>query len=217
MMDPPMEVSSQSEVALTLPTDDGGGQHDILLDAMVDFDKYSRRSSLGADSVLDQDFNEEGSNCLLLEGVVGGVVGSLESVLALQYADDIFDTKKAVESKFHSVNCMADQPQLQFGPETVFVAVGLTDRFLSLTPLAHDCLQLLAVSALFLAAKMEECVIPGIKDLVTICGGTYKHHHFRRMEVLILTKLQFALYGPTPWFFLDHLALKVLQLGAYDK
>lgn len=44
--------------------------------------------------------------------------------------------------------------QLHFGPETVFVAVGLTDRFLSLTPLAHDCLQLLAVSALFLAAKM---------------------------------------------------------------
>lgn len=64
----------------------------------------------------------------------------------------------------------------------------------------------------------EECVVPGIKDLVTICGGTYKHHHFRRMEVLILTKLQFALYGPTPWFFLDHLALKMLQMcGVCDK
>lgn len=44
--------------------------------------------------------------------------------------------------------------QLQFGAETVFVAVGLSDRFLATTPLAQDCLQLLALCSLFVAAKM---------------------------------------------------------------
>lgn len=48
--------------------------------------------------------------------------------------------------------------QLHFGQETVFLAVNLADRFLALTPLAQDCLQLLAVSTLFLAAKMVSCV-----------------------------------------------------------
>ncbi|XP_045616986.2 cyclin-O protein B [Procambarus clarkii] len=198
----------------------------------IEYDNYSRRSSLGADSVLDQDFSEDGF--LDVDGAPSNT--PLEVVLGMQYADDIFAIRKTMEYRYHASNCMADQPQvtanmrctlvhwlikvnhqLKFGAETVFVAVNLTDRFLAVTPLAQDCLQLLALATLFVAAKMEESVVPGISELVAICGGMYRHHHFRRMEVLVLSKLKFALYAPTSWYFLDHLALKATQIGTIDR
>lgn len=56
--------------------------------------------------------------------------------------------------------------QLHFGQETVFLAINLADRFLALTPLAPDCLQLLAVSTLFLAAKM----VGNVTKVYGLCG-----------------------------------------------
>ncbi|XP_071538305.1 uncharacterized protein [Panulirus ornatus] len=228
-----METQMDTECQ-ALPASQVLGDDTLPQDALEDlvFDKFSRRSSLGADSLLDQDFSEDGS--YELEGAA--TLTPLETILGLQYADDIFFVKKAMEGDYHPPNCMADQPQvteymrctivhwlikinhrLKFGPETVFLAVNLADRFLAITPLAQDCLQLLAVTTHFLAAKMEECAFPSISELVAICGGNYKHHHFRRMEVLVLSKLEFALYSPTSWYFLDHLALKAAQLGAVDR
>ena len=37
--------------------------------------------------------------------------------------------------------------------ETLFLAVNVMDRFLSLTPVSADCLQLLGIVALFIAGK----------------------------------------------------------------
>ncbi|XP_037782153.1 G2/mitotic-specific cyclin S13-7-like [Penaeus monodon] len=215
------------------PLDDG--LQDTLHEDLV-YDKTCRRSSLGADSLLDQDFTDDAAP---LEGDAAGggsVFTSLDTVLGYQYADDIYAIKKAMEEHYHPYNCMADQPQvteymrctlvhwlikvnhqLQFGPETVFLAVNLADRFLVVTPLAQDCLQLLAVAALFVAAKMEECVVPGITELVSMCAGTYRPHHFRRMEVLILSKLGYALHSPTCWYFIDHLTFKATQMCGLDR
>ncbi|ROT76352.1 hypothetical protein C7M84_005050 [Penaeus vannamei] len=242
------------------PLDDG--LQDTLHEDLV-YDKTCRRSSLGADSLLDQDFTDDAAP---LEGDAAGgtsVFTSLDTVLGYQYADDIYAIKKSKEELYHPYNCMADQPQvteymrctlvhwlikvnhqLQFGPETVFLAVNLADRFLVVTPLAQDCLQLLAVAALFVAAKMEcvvpgitellifpliplylillflsqeECVVPGITELVSMCAGTYRPHHFRRMEVLILSKLGYALHSPTCWYFIDHLTFKATQMCGLDR
>jgi len=44
--------------------------------------------------------------------------------------------------------------ELKFCSETLFLAVNLFDRFLSAAPIASDCLQLLAMVALFVASKM---------------------------------------------------------------
>lgn len=200
--------------------------------ASLMYDKTCRRSSLGADSLLDQDFSEDGA--LDCEGASNPT--ATEALLGSQYADDIYILKKKLESLYHPTNCMADQPQvteymrctlvhwlikvnhqLQFGPETVFLAVNISDRFLAVTPLAQDCLQLLAVASLFIAAKMEESIVPGISELVAMCGGTYKPHHFRRMEVFILSTLQFVLYGPTGWYFIEHLTLKASQTCSFDR
>ncbi|XP_050696727.1 cyclin-O-like [Eriocheir sinensis] len=227
-MEQPMDVEGPHEAPQQPPGEDPSSMDPL---EMLGFDKSSRRSSLGADSVLDQDFCEEGPE---VDGAAS--LTPLETVVGLQYADDIFINRRAAEAHYHVQNCMVDQPQvtrhmrctlvhwlikvsqqLQFGAETVFVAVGLSDRFLATTPLAQDCLQLLSLCALFVAAKMEESVLPRVSELASICGGTYKHHHFRRMEVLLLSKLEFALYVPTSWYFLNHLALKAAQKGTMDR
>ncbi|XP_066949275.1 uncharacterized protein [Macrobrachium rosenbergii] len=197
------------------------------------YDKTYRRPSLGADSLFDQDFGED---CPLEDCECTVNLSAPETLLGLQYADDIYNMKKQLETKYHPTNCMADQPQvteymrctlvhwlikvnhkLQFGPETVFLAVNISDRFLALTPLAQDCLQLLAVASLYVAAKMEESIVPGISELVAMCGGTYKPHHFRLMEILILSTLEFVLYGPTSWYFIEHLTLKSSQTCPFDR
>ncbi|XP_063848016.1 cyclin-O protein B-like [Scylla paramamosain] len=195
-----------------------------------EYDKNTRRSSLGGDSVLDQDFSDE----VEVDGVAS--LTPLESVLGLQYGDDIFANRRAAEAHYHVDNCMANQPQvtqhmrctlihwlvkvnqqLHFGSETLFLAVSLCDRFLATTSLAQDCLQLLGLCSLLVAAKMEESVLPRVSELASICVTNYKHHHFTRMEVLLLSKLEFALYCPTSWYFLNHLALKATQQGAMDR
>ncbi|XP_068240740.1 uncharacterized protein [Palaemon carinicauda] len=212
------------------PSDEITGQD--TLDGLI-YDKTCRRSSLGADSLFDQDCNEE---CPIEDCECTYNISAPENLLGLQYVDDIYFNKKQLETKYHPTNCMADQPQvteymrctlvhwlikvnhkLQFGPETVFLAVNISDRFLALTPLAQDCLQLLAVASLYVAGKMEESVVPAISELVAMCGGAYKPHHFRLMEILILSTLEFSLYGPTSWYFIEHLTLKVSQSGPFDR
>ncbi|KAL7636684.1 UNVERIFIED_CONTAM: hypothetical protein RMT77_012433 [Armadillidium vulgare] len=182
----------------------------------------NRRSSLGAESLMEHDLNEEMGNLYDC-----GDSACSEAYLGLEYAEDIFWLHKYNEQTHHPRFYIEKQPEiteymrctlvnwlvkvnheLKFGPETIFIAVNLTDKFLASSPIAQDCLQLLAVCALFVAAKLEESVIHGISALVKLCGSAYKHYHFRRMESLLLSTLRFQLHGPTSWFFVNYLSIK---------
>lgn len=95
--------------------------------------------------------------------------------------------------------------QFQFSLETWCLTVNIVDRFLSMQPLNKDCLQLVGLTALFLAAKQEEVEPPEISELVSLCARSYEHKQFRWMEIIILTHLQFQLLAPTLNFFVFHL------------
>lgn len=229
-MDAGMEIDGAQ--ALTSLDDDVLGP-DALCDGYC-IGNFNRRSSLGAESLLEHDISEDET----LDGYWGSTDFGLEysALLGYEYQDDIFEIKKDLEEAYHPRNCMAHQPavtslmrctlvnwlvkvnhELKFAPETAFLAINLCDRFLQATPIAQDCLQLMATAALSVTAKMEECIVPGISELVTMCGGTYQPHHFRRMEILILSKLGFELFAPTTWFFITHLAMKAAESGCWDK
>jgi len=60
------------------------------------------------------------------------------------------------------VDWMTTLSDVEFGlqSETLFLAVNVLDRFLVTTQVAAECFQLLAVTALFIAAKMVNIITP---------------------------------------------------------
>ena len=63
-------------------------------------------------------------------------------------------------------------------------------------------LQLVGVTAMFLASKYEEMYVPTIEDFVYMTDNTYTKAEIRRMEVKILQTLNFMFGKPLPLNFL---------------
>ncbi|KAH7688804.1 cyclin D1/2/4 plant protein [Dioscorea alata] len=106
-----------------------------------------------------------------------------------------------------------------FQPLTAYLAVNYMDRFLSSHTLPQVNgwpLQLLAVSCLSLAAKMEETHVPSLVDLqVEDAKFVFESRIIRRMELLVLTALKWRLRSVTPFTFIDFFAYKVDPSGLY--
>lgn len=87
--------------------------------------------------------------------------------------------------------------------ETFHMTVGIIDRYLQKvanTPREH--LQLVGVTALFIAAKYEELYPPEIRDFVYITDDTYTKEQILAMEKKIMKSLDFQLGRPLSIHFL---------------
>lgn len=73
--------------------------------------------------------------------------------------------------------------------ETLYLAVGYIDRFLSHMSVVRAKLQLVGTAAMFLAAKYEEIYPPDVAEFVYITDDTYSKKQVLRMEQLILKVL----------------------------
>ncbi|CAI9610778.1 unnamed protein product [Staurois parvus] len=96
------------------------------------------------------------------------------------------------------------QVQMKFRllQETMFMTVGIIDRFLQDHPVPKNQLQLVGVTAMFLAAKYEEMYPPEIGDFTFVTDHTYTKAQIREMEMKILRALKFAMGRPLPLHFL---------------
>uniref|UniRef100_J3MT13 Uncharacterized protein n=1 Tax=Oryza brachyantha TaxID=4533 RepID=J3MT13_ORYBR len=104
-------------------------------------------------------------------------------------------------------------------PVTAYLAVSYMDRFLSLHRLPVNngwAMQLLAVTCLSLAAKMEETLVPSILCL-QIQGTRYifEPRTIFRMELLVLDALDWRLRSITPFTFMYLFAYKVDSTGKH--
>eukprot|EP00897_Mesotaenium_endlicherianum_P008882 jgi/Mesen1/8021/ME000426S07164 len=86
-------------------------------------------------------------------------------------------------------------------PETLYLTVNLTDRFLAVTPTLRRNLQLVGVTALLLACKYEEIWAPEVKDFVYITDNAYTREQILAMEKQMLNTLNFNLSVPTAYVF----------------
>ncbi|XP_036607754.1 cyclin-O [Trichosurus vulpecula] len=153
--------------------------------------------------------------------------GLVSSPLDLQifrdYGQSCYAFRKGLESQFHPREPLAQQPQVtaesrckllswlipvhrQFGFtfESLCLAVNILDRFLTTTPVAADCFQLLGVTSLLIACKQVEVHPPRVKQLLSLCGGAFTRQQLCNLECIVLCKLQFSLEAPTVAFFLEH-------------
>ncbi|CAK9051719.1 Cyclin-A1-1 (G2/mitotic-specific cyclin-A1-1) (CycA1 [Durusdinium trenchii] len=90
-------------------------------------------------------------------------------------------------------------------PETLFLAVNLIDRHMSLMPVLRRRLQLLGVVAMFVASKFEEIDPPRASDFVYITDNTYTKDELLQMECHMLSSLEFQVVVPTAAHFINHM------------
>lgn len=91
-------------------------------------------------------------------------------------------------------------------PETLYLAINIMDRFMSLEVVQIDKLQLLATGSLFIAAKYEEVFSPSVKNYAYFTEGSYTEDEILQAENYILTILNFDLSYPNPMNFLRRIS-----------
>ncbi|CAI0627527.1 unnamed protein product [Linum tenue] len=107
-----------------------------------------------------------------------------------------------------------------FAPLTAYLAVNYLDRFLYSRRLPQTDgwpLQLLSAACLSLAAKMEEPMVPALLDLqVEGAKFVFEPRTIGRMELLVLTELDWRLRSVTPFSFIGFFAWKLDPTGSYS-
>ncbi|EEB06355.1 G1/S-specific B-type cyclin Cig2 [Schizosaccharomyces japonicus yFS275] len=91
-------------------------------------------------------------------------------------------------------------------PETLFMAVNIVDRFLSLRACSLSRLQLVGITALFIASKYEEVMCPSIQNFVYMTNGGYTQEEMLEAERYILRTLDYDLSFPSPYNFLRRIS-----------
>lgn len=93
--------------------------------------------------------------------------------------------------------------QFHLVAETFQLAVAIIDRYLqTVKDTKRSHLQLVGVTALFIAAKYEELFPPAIADFIYITDDTYTGKQIRQMELQIFKALDCNLSRPLPIHFL---------------
>ncbi|KAK8529862.1 hypothetical protein V6N13_102754 [Hibiscus sabdariffa] len=124
--------------------------------------------------------------------------------------DEFLTTVPRREVRREAVEWMLDvNARHGFTALTALLSVNYLDRFLSSFGLQSDkpwLIQLLAVTCLSLAAKVEETHVPILLDLqVDGTRHVFEAKTIQRMELLVLSTLQWKMHPITPLSFLHHI------------
>ncbi|EJD49692.1 hypothetical protein AURDEDRAFT_59334 [Auricularia subglabra TFB-10046 SS5] len=76
-------------------------------------------------------------------------------------------------------------------PETLWIAVNIVDRFLTKRVVSLIKLQLVGVTAMFIAAKYEEVLAPSVEEFVYMTDKGYSREEILKGERIILQTLEF--------------------------
>lgn len=88
-------------------------------------------------------------------------------------------------------------------PETLFITINLIDRYLSIVSIKRNSLQLVGVTAMFIASKYEEIYAPEVRDFVYITDNAFSKTEIFEMEHSMLAALNFNVASCTPYRFLE--------------
>ncbi|KAF9122518.1 G2/mitotic-specific cyclin [Mortierella sp. 14UC] len=119
------------------------------------------------------------------------------------------DTQRELAWKMRSVlvDWLAEvHNKFKLLPETLFLAVNLIDRFLSSRGVSLVKLQLVGVTALFIAAKYEEVMAPSVQNFIYMTDGGFTDKEILKAERYMLQALSFKLCYPSPMNFLRRIS-----------
>lgn len=150
---------------------------------------------------------DDGENLILVSEYVNDIYDYLYKLEDQQpvYPDHLANQQE-VSYKMRAVLMdWINEVHLQFhlAPETFHMAVAIIDRYLQVAKnTKRKYLQLVGVTALFIATKYEELFPPAIGDFVFITDDTYTGREIRQMELQMLKSIDYNLSRPLPIHFL---------------
>ncbi|MBN3303419.1 CCNB3 protein, partial [Amia calva] len=122
---------------------------------------------------------------------------------------------------FQSEKLLFKMENFELNHETLYLAVKLTDHYLSETVSMRENLQLIGSTTMLIASKFEERCPPCVDDFLYICDDAYKREEIISMEINILQALKFDINIPVPYRFLRRYAkciqanMETLTLARY--
>ncbi|KAF5362603.1 hypothetical protein D9758_009582 [Tetrapyrgos nigripes] len=145
-----------------------------------------------------------------------------DPLMVSEYVQDIFEYFKEIEvTTMPNPNYMANQKDLGWAmrgilsdwlielqerfrllPETLFLCLNLIDRFLSARVVSLARLQLVGVTCMFIAAKVEEVVCPSAEELLAQTESSYSVADVFNAEKYVLKTLNWNLNYANPVHFL---------------
>ncbi|KAJ3103812.1 G2/mitotic-specific cyclin [Phlyctochytrium planicorne] len=145
-----------------------------------------------------------------------------DPMMVSEYVVEIFNYMRELEmATMPNPNYMESQKELQWKmrailvdwlvevhhkfrllPETLYMTINIIDRFLSLRVVSLVKLQLVGVTAMFIASKYEEVVPPSVKNFIYMADNGYTDEEILKAERYVLAVLDFNLQYPSPMSFL---------------
>ena len=96
--------------------------------------------------------------------------------------------------------------RFRLAAETLFLAVNIIDRFLSMKVVQLDRLQLVGVTALFIASKYEDVINPDVAHLRHVADDGFSEEEILSAERYVLGALNYDLSYPNPMNFLRRIS-----------
>ncbi|KAG8908003.1 hypothetical protein FRB99_001169 [Tulasnella sp. 403] len=138
-------------------------------------------------------------------------VDEFDMTMVSEYADEIFEYMGKLEGQtMANPNYMDGQTEIKWPmrktlidwllqvhlryhmlPETLWIAVNLIDRFLSCRVVSLVKLQLVGVTAMFIASKYEEIMAPSVEEFAFMTENGYTREEILKGEKIILQTLDF--------------------------
>ena len=106
-------------------------------------------------------------------------------------------------------------------PETIFLAINIIDRFLSARVVELEKLQLVGITAMFIASKYEEVLSPHVQNFKHVADDGFTEEEILRAERFVLATLNYDLSYPNPMNFLrriskaDNYDIQTRTIGKY--
>ena len=91
-------------------------------------------------------------------------------------------------------------------PETLFLCVNIIDRFLSARVVSLVKLQLVGITCMFIAAKVEEIISPSAANFLYCADSSYSETEILQAERYVLKTLDWNLSYPNPIHFLRRIS-----------
>jgi hypothetical protein len=98
------------------------------------------------------------------------------------------------------------QESFQLAHETLYLAVVMTDLYMSKKTIKRDEMQLIGATSILLASKFYERYPPYLDDLVFVCDEAYSRDQFLKMEIKLIKELEFDINLPVSYLFLRRYA-----------